>query len=263
MPDKKTETAPLQTLKNGIDVLTVLADNGKPMLLTEIAAAVNMQPGKAHRYLGSLVATGMLEQYEAGGGYDFGPGLLNLGLAALGRLEPLKIVRFHLEKLSDKINESVLFAIWTEQGPTIVLMKESGHPVSLNVRVGSVMPLLTTSTGLVFSALMPAHETKPFIDAELEFHRQAETSGLPENHNEVAAMQAGIQKRGLARVLGVYRAGINAISAPVFNYDARLEGVITGVGPAGAFDTNWNGHFAREIKEAAKEINKRLGYDDN
>ena len=260
MPGKKSETAPLQTLKNGIDVLTVLADNGKPMLLTEIAGAVNMQPGKAHRYLGSLVATGMLEQYEAGGEYDFGPGLLNLGLAALGRLDPLKIVRFHLEKLSDKINESVLFAIWTAQGPTIVLMQESGHAVSLNVRVGSLMPLLATSTGLVFASFMPTHETSPFIDAELEFHRQSETAGLPENHDDVAAIRAGVQKRGLARVLGAYRAGINAISAPVFNYDARLEGVITGVGPAGAFDTDWNGPFAREIKDAAKEISERLGY---
>lgn len=261
MSNKKSVSPPLQTLNNGIEILNALTKNGEPMLLTEIAKAVNMPPGKAHRYLSTLVASGMLEQNEVGGEYDFGPRLLKFGLAALDRLTPLKTVQHHLEKLSSDINESVLYAIWAEHGPTIVLMKESGQPVSLNVRVGSVLPLLTSSTGMVFSAYLPEEKLNNFIVTELDSIRQSERQGLPVNEKEVEELQETVKRRGLARVLGTYQVGINAFSAPIFNYESRLEGVITGVGHAGSFDTNWNGHVAKSVKKTAKTISNRLGYD--
>lgn len=78
---------------------------------------------------------------------------------------------------------------------------------------------------------------------------------------EVEELQETVKRRGLARVLGTYQVGINAFSAPVFNYESRLGGVITGVGHAGSFDTNWNGHVAKSVKKTAKTISNRLGYD--
>jgi DNA-binding IclR family transcriptional regulator len=61
----------------------------------------------------------------------------------------------------------VFLAIWGNHGPTIVRWEESSEPVTLNVRVGSVMPLVTSATGRAFAAFMPWERIKQLLGKEL------------------------------------------------------------------------------------------------
>ena len=69
----------IQSVDIGMAVLKALAQAKGPMSLKEIGAACSMAPSKAHRYLHSLVASGLVAQQKRSGKYDLGIFALRLG----------------------------------------------------------------------------------------------------------------------------------------------------------------------------------------
>ncbi|HBH33486.1 MAG TPA: IclR family transcriptional regulator, partial [Psychrobacter sp.] len=56
----------VQSLEVGLTVLDVLIEQNEPMMLKEIAHAVDMHPAKVHRYLVSLIRKNYAKQIEDG-----------------------------------------------------------------------------------------------------------------------------------------------------------------------------------------------------
>src|SRR5260221_7086999 len=81
--------------------------------------------------------------------------------------------------LRDLVDEAVLLAVWGTHGPTIVRWVEGSRPVTVNVRVGSTMPLLSSATGQVFGAFAPAALVEPVLARELVAGRGG-AGGAPE-----------------------------------------------------------------------------------
>src|SRR5262249_23576221 len=78
-----------------------------------------------------------------------------------------------LPSLRDEINETVLFALWSAQGPIVFNLEQSSRPVYMNIRVGSILPLISTATGRVFAAYMSGDEVAPLLEAECAEARRA------------------------------------------------------------------------------------------
>ncbi|MBS0553285.1 MAG: helix-turn-helix domain-containing protein, partial [Proteobacteria bacterium] len=73
----------VQSLEVGMSILKAMATGRRSMMLKDIAAAAGMPPSKVHRYLVSLIRSGLVEQDRLTSRYDLGPFALNLGLVAL------------------------------------------------------------------------------------------------------------------------------------------------------------------------------------
>jgi DNA-binding IclR family transcriptional regulator len=71
-------------------ILDLLARTEQPVALRDLAAAGQMSPGKAHRYLASFVASGLARQDPGTRRYALGPLSMRLGLAALNSHQPLR-----------------------------------------------------------------------------------------------------------------------------------------------------------------------------
>ncbi|MNZ61043.1 putative HTH-type transcriptional regulator RhmR [compost metagenome] len=119
-------------------------------------------------------------------------------------------------------------------------------------QVGSVLPLLGSSTGLVFDSFLPAAET-----AALQAQALAEP-GAP-SAVELAELTAQIRARGLHHVHGLLMSGVNALSAPLFATGQKLVGVITVVGTAPGFAAEPQGAQAERLLAMAREISARMG----
>src|SRR3981081_1611952 len=79
----------IQSIEVGNELLVVLAAASRPLTLKALAAGARMSPPKAHRYLVSYTRLGLVEQEADTGRYGLGEFALRLGLAALGRLDPV------------------------------------------------------------------------------------------------------------------------------------------------------------------------------
>jgi DNA-binding IclR family transcriptional regulator len=153
---------------------------------------------------------------------------------------------------------------------------QSRRPVTVNLQIGSVMPLTYTASGLCFAAFMPEPETREMLNSELERNR---VDGLdaPTTLESLAPLLAETRQHELARVIGhldpssirrpaVGRtaerllAGFNAFSAPVFDHEGHMRFCLTVVGSSAHIDESWDGDIARATKSHAQQLSRRLGY---
>jgi DNA-binding IclR family transcriptional regulator len=65
----------------------------------------------------------------------------------------------HTSRLRDQSGHTTNVAVWTEDRPIIVRWDSGTHVLPINVRVGSVLPLLDSAVGLTFLAYLPAAQT--------------------------------------------------------------------------------------------------------
>jgi DNA-binding IclR family transcriptional regulator len=236
------------------EILKALARGGGSLPLRDLAAATGMPRAKVHRYLSSLRSTGLVMQEGDSGRYQIGPAAVTIGLIGLGRLSPIRQVQVALPALRDRINETVTAAVWGDRGPTIVAMEESDHVVTMNIRIGSVLPVLGTAIGQTFLAYLPETATAPFVRAELR------AAGRTPGKDEIAGIIERIRARGLSRAESALLPGIDAVAAPVFNDRGKLVAVICAVGRAGVMSLRWNGSAAEALKSAAHDLSRQLGF---
>jgi DNA-binding IclR family transcriptional regulator len=250
----------VQSVGIAAQVLKALAAQGGSLALKELAAATAMPRAKVHRYLASLRGAGLIAQDPQSGRYQIGAAAVTIGLVGLGRLSPVRQLQEALPRLRERVNETVTAAIWGERGPTIVAIEESDHLVTMNVRIGTVLPLLTTAIGRLFLAHLPASATQAMAAAE---RRRPTTSASPvPSDDELAALLAEIRARGLSRAHGPLLPGVDALAAPVFDYRDKLAAVICVVGRAGAMNSGWDGPVVKSLIAAAGELSRQLGHVD-
>jgi DNA-binding IclR family transcriptional regulator len=243
----------VRSVETGMALLKALAARARiPASLSDLAGEAGMAPAKAHRYLVSLIRAGMVEQDRASGRYRLGGGALNIGLAALGALDVMRLAGEALERLCAAIDETVLLAVWGNKGPVVVRWEEASRPVTTNVRAGSVMPLLNSATGRVFAAFLPQAQTRAILAEE--------TAEAPALAGDYEAILGETRSHGLGRVEGDLLPGVAGLAAPVFDHQGELVAVMAALGPQGQFDASWEGAMARALKDAAEMLSRRLGY---
>jgi DNA-binding IclR family transcriptional regulator len=232
-PRKPKVQLGIQSIEVGARLLQVLAGASHPQKLRDLAAAAQMPPAKAHRYLVSFARIGLVEQQQETGLYDLGSFALELGLSALARLEPVTVSASALAQLRDEIGQTVALAVWANHGATIVRWLGAGTPVSASLRMGAVMPLTRSATGMAFLGFLPQETTGSWVKKELADHiRQGIT---PATREEVDHLIAQTRRRGFARTSD-FIPGITGIAAPVFDYAGTMTLALVALGYTKPFE---------------------------
>jgi len=226
----------IQSIEVGARLLRALAANGRSMMLRDVARNAGMPAAKAHRYLVSFMRMGLVEQDANTGRYDLGEFSLELGLASLARLDPVRLAGPVLDDLCERIGETVALAMWGNHGATCVRWVEAGGPVTVTQRTGVVLPLTASATGLAFAAFYRSPYLRRMLDSEVQATAEVR------NTTPVALLEAltirldEIRRRGIARASGSVNPGINGFSAPVFDHTGHMVAAITSLGIVGSFD---------------------------
>ena len=250
----------IQSIEVGARLLRALAANGRSMMLRDLAKHAEMPAAKAHRYLVSFMRMGLVEQDANTGRYDLGGFALELGLASLARLDPVRLAAPILEDLCERIRETVVLAMWGNHGATCVRWVEAGGPITVTLRTGVVLPLTTSATGLAFSAFYRSPYLKKQLDAELRASAEATQTTIAALTRQLESKLEEIRSRGLSRASGSLTPGINGFSAPVFDHTDRMVAAITSLGTIGHFDMDWDSTLAKNLKDAAATLSRRLGH---
>lgn len=108
----------IQSVEVSTQLLRVMAENKRSMMLRDLAKSAGMPSAKAHRYLVSFIRMGLVEQDAHNGRYDLGEFSLELGLASLARIDPIRLATPILEDLCEKTGQSVALAMWRKNGVT-------------------------------------------------------------------------------------------------------------------------------------------------
>jgi DNA-binding IclR family transcriptional regulator len=247
----------IQSVELGSKLLEALALHTTPMSLGEVAKAAGMTAGKAHPYMVSFSNVGFVSQDAISGRYELGPLALQLGLARLRRLDPIKEATPRVAELSALTEQSIAVVIWGNMGPTVVQLVEPIEPLHVNLRTGTVMSLTNTATGRLFAAYLPPKAVETILKSNIGQHTAAGKSKIAQKQFEASLTE--IREHGMSRTIGHPIPGINAFSAPVFDSAGNIVLAITIMGPTGSFDENWDSKTAQLLKKCAAEISQNLG----
>jgi len=255
------ERTGIQSVEVGFALLQALAEAPGPLMLKDLAAAAHMPAAKAHRYLVSYQRSGLAVQDAATARYDLGPMALQLGLAALRRSDPVRLARERMPQLLQQLDHTVALAVWGNRGATIVHWEEPPQGTTGHLRLGDVMPLLSSATGRCFGAWLPAARTAPLLQAELELARRNRRGDLPQTPEAAEALFAEVRARGSARVADTLLPSVVAFCAPVFDARGHVALGITTLGTIASFDPHWGGAIDQALQSMAAQLSHVLGFD--
>lgn len=245
----------IQSVETGVRVMEALIQARGSLPLREIAALSGMSRSQSHRYLLSYVNTGLVRQDPLSGFYSLGPMALRIGMAALSRLDHVQEASQRLRTLVDEFSYTGLLTIWGDFGPTVVRWIDGEQAIVTSLNIGSVLPLLTSSAGMVFLAFQAPSKSRRLLEAE-----RARRDDISEA--ELEKRIALVRAAGYATTDGSVIPGLAAITAPVFDlqgWPAAALGIISRSSDTG-FLTQRN---IDAVCAAASEISQSLGWDSS
>ena len=127
------------------------------------------------------------------------------------------------------------------------------------------MGLFGTATGRAFVAALPRHRIEKTLAGPAGVQALHSTVGGSAKQRAVWIKTASDeataewQRHGLVRAVGQPLPGVNAFSAPVLDHQGQVVLVVTLLGAAAQFSSAWQGAQAQALRQAALQVQARLG----
>ena len=129
--NEPAEAAPrsgTQSIERAFSVLECLAASSRPLGLTDIARAVDLNPSTTHRLIRALVVAGYVEQEPSSDHYQLGIGIAVIGQRALEH-SGYHLARPILDDLRERTGESVSLGV--RRGNEVVVIEQATSPSAL------------------------------------------------------------------------------------------------------------------------------------
>src|SRR5262245_60867754 len=209
-----------------------------------------MSPGKVHRYLASLVASGLASQDTGTRRYSLGPLAMRLGLAALNTYQPLREAIQLQRELRDRFDETFVLSVWGGQGPTVVHVEESSQPIIMTMRIGATLPMLATASGLVFAAFLPRHFIEPLLKAAMKAGN--EQNAIARDAASIKELIREVREQGYAHNHGHLMQGVSALAFPLIGPVGTLVAVLAVMGREKRINPIDGAQMIAHLKKAAR-----------
>lgn len=245
----------IKSIEVGARVLQALERGRGPLTLSEVAKGAELHPAKAHRYLTSLVRTGLASQDPATGLYDLGPAARELGVEALRRVDSVRTASTFALDLRDETGHTINLSVWSDGGPILVGWDTGAHLLPIVIRLGSILPMLDSAVGHVFLGHLPKSVTGPVIRAQ---QRQGATREM--SAAEIDALRLESREAPYASTHNQMIFGLAALAAPVFGVGGGIELALGMVLPARLMSAGEAEALGGRLRETADQVSRALGY---
>jgi DNA-binding IclR family transcriptional regulator len=220
---RKKERRGIQSADKAAEVLMALVEAGQAAPLRDLARAIDMPTSLAHRYLASLMASGLAVQNGVTGLYDLGPSSIRIGAAALARVDPLRLASEAMPELVAKTGLTALLNVLGDRGPTIIRWERSYVPFVTTLAVGSILPLTGSASGRVILAFTPDRVRSKLVQLNAPRSEDESPAQLSERFIQ-------IRKRGFDTADSTVVPGLSAVSTPVLDLQNEAVASLTLVG---------------------------------
>lgn len=220
---------PVAAAERSLRILDAFAAEHRPLSLGDLADATGLFKSVILRYMISFEKLSYVRR-TSDGRYQLSVKALQLGRSFENSLDQRDLIESALKQLRDSTGESVFF--YVREGENRICLMGMDSPQSLRVyrKIGVLIPMDTTS----ISQVLRAYE-----------------AGAPADAVDAVSMAR--------HSIGTYDPLTSSVSAPVFDRNNALAGVIAVSGPTGRFDAE-NPEILEHIASAARRLSTLLGH---
>ena len=217
MSDESHDSADfVQSLARGLSVIRTFDADHASLSLSEVAKRADIPRAAARRFLRTLETLGYLR--SDGRLFSLTPHVLELGFSYLSALSLPEIVQPHLERLSQRVDESVSAAVLDGADIVYVARVHTRRIMSVRITIGTRFPAYATSMGRVLLAGMTDAARDAVLAASAETHLTERTlTGA-----DLIAELDRVRAQGWAMVDGELEPGLRSIAAPIHGRDGTV-----------------------------------------
>jgi DNA-binding IclR family transcriptional regulator len=216
----------IAVVERAVAVLDALAASTADLGTNEIARRTGINASSVSRLLATLTSAGLVAHVPSTGRYRLGLRLLQLGNAALARLDLRDVARPQLVALAASTGETATLSVPGEREAITVDFVQGDSSVQSVARVGRPSVAHATAVGKLFLA-----HGGDLPDGPLA----AYTARTLTDRDTLAEEVARTAARGWAEAVGERESDLNAIAAPVLGSRGELVAILGLQGPAGRF----------------------------
>ncbi len=247
--------AAVQSVDRALLVLEIVAKLGQAGV-TEIATELGVHKSTASRLIAVLESRGYVEQIRDRGKYRLGFSIARLARAISGHLDLVKLSQDICDGLAADVGETANLAIL--DGDRIINVVEAIGPAEITLRtwIGQSCPAHATSSGKVLLAGLDG----AVVDARLSSPLESFTENTVVKIADLRRELDGVRERGWACVSEELEIGLNAVAAPVYDWNSQVVAALSVSGPSYRFDKDHYEEMAKLTVTAADAVSRRLGW---
>ncbi|MGM0472436.1 MAG: IclR family transcriptional regulator [Bacillota bacterium] len=255
MADKKI----VQSVDRALIILEALAEEEKPMTLSNLADKISLNISTVYRILNTLRQRGFIEQKEDSGRYYLGLKTFEVGNAAKKDINLITIAKPYLQKLVDQCNESTNLAILDEGEVVYLDQASSTNIIKMFAQAGSRGPAYCTGVGKVLLAYQDQTEWADLFE-QMDFKQYTDNTLVQSEALKEELKE--IREQGYAIDEGEMEEGVRCVAAPIKNHSGEVVAAISVSGPS----IRMTDQYIEEevigiVVEVANQISLRLGYN--
>jgi DNA-binding IclR family transcriptional regulator len=213
-------------LARGLELLRCFGPGDRQLGNQELARRAGLPKPTVTRLTYTLTRLGYLR--AAGQGYALGPGVLALGYALLAAMDVRRVARPLMQHLAEHARASVNLGMRDGLGVVYLDTYRSASSASVQLDVGSRLPLAVTSMGRAYLGALTLDERRPLLE-EL---RRADPDGWPAARKGIAQALRDLDRHGFCYSLGDWRKDVHAVAVPLRIADGSDAFVFSCSGPA-------------------------------
>lgn len=245
-------------LHRGLLVMEAIAQERRPLSVTEIAKQLQLTRSSVFRLTYTLRYMGFIEFAPDGKSFVLGPRVLNMGFSYLASKDIIDLARPDLEQLRDETAVSSHLAIRDERDILYLSCIQTRSGFLSNMNVGVRLPAYATPLGwLLLSDLSPREIASLFNGVRFDPVSEHTPLGVEPLLRHVADAAA----KGYVVSRGLVENGGSSVTAPVLDKEGRVIAAIDISGPDSAFDLDaLETRYVEAVTRTAQQISRRLGY---
>ncbi|RWO23239.1 MAG: IclR family transcriptional regulator [Mesorhizobium sp.] len=241
-------------------LLEILAGEGEPVELSELADRLDMPASAIHRLLVTLISHGWVIQDQASQKYALSLRMTTLAFRNLDARNVPDVIQSVLEKLASETREYCRLAILEDQDLVWVARAQGAvNGLKYDPDMGHEIILHATANGKAWLASLPEEEALSIAYSRgFGVSRQLGPNSA-RNVDELRIRLAETRQRGFATSLEEAEAGTVAIAVPFRaspDSDARVAGTISVAGPLVRITSERWEELASALHRAAAEISE-------
>lgn len=247
----------MKAINKALDLMELFLKKEGELGLSELSELSGINIATANRIASVLVKRGYLKQRVKRGKYALGMIFLDFSGIIRGRVKMRDIALPLLNRLSQKLDETVLLVSWDGQEGTHTETVHADHALRIVPDEGTKFNLHSTGVGKVILAnLSDAELEKYYGGKKLERHTASTITNLDDlKRHLITVKEEGVGYDDEEQYLGVRN-----VAAAIKDNTGEVVGAIGVIGPTVRLSRERMKGVAPDIKACALEISRAMGY---
>src|SRR5688572_8217711 len=249
----KEAKSSIQVIERMMSLLDALAQHTTPVNLKQLATETSLHPSTAHRILGVMVESRLVDRIEPGT-YRLGIRLLELGNLVKSRISVRQEALPYMQTLHQELGETVNLSVRHEDEVVYIERTAPGQSMMRVVQIiGARAPLHITAVGKIFLAQDAAGSCLDYV----------KRTGLPRfTDNTLTDSDSLVKELDRIRTQGYAfdneeaEKGVSCIGAGIYNDEGRLVAGLSVSAPSDRLNRDW----AQNVRRTADKISRAIGY---